>query len=174
MPPCEPKMIEPGRGSSNAAKRFPSSSCFSSSKRWKREEAWMAEMCPRSSVRVFTDVMVGGGPDGAGAVGERCASSNASPARNLAGYVSGVVLNSLCPRSQNPVKRQNVILTRSAQTRTQRHTCLKVRCNGLGHWPPIMDNLSNLGTHCPVAEAWVRSPRQTPRYELIRTTTSDI
>ena len=63
----------------------------------------MVEMRPRSSVKVFTHATVGGGPGGTGAVRERCASSNASPARNLAGYVSGVVLNSLCPRSQNPV-----------------------------------------------------------------------
>ena len=62
----------------------------------------MTEMRPRSSVRVLTDA-TGGGPDGTKAVRERCASSNASPAKNLAGYVSGVVLNNLCPRSQNPV-----------------------------------------------------------------------
>jgi len=68
----------------------------------------MAEMCPRSSVRLFTDAMGGGGPDGIREVGERCESSNASPAKNFAGYVSGVVLNSLWPRSQNPVARRNV------------------------------------------------------------------
>jgi len=62
-------------------------------------------MHPRSSVRVLTNAMGGGGPDGTGAVGERCVSSNASPAKNFAGYVSGVVLNSWCPRSQNPVTR---------------------------------------------------------------------
>ena len=45
----------------------------------------MAEMCPRSSVRVFTDATGGGGPDGTGAVRERCASSNAPPAKNFAG-----------------------------------------------------------------------------------------
>jgi len=66
----------------------------------------MAEVYPRSSVRVLTNAMGGGGPDGTGAVEERCASSNASPARNFAGYVSGVVLNSLCPRSQNPVTQK--------------------------------------------------------------------
>ena len=70
----------------------------------------MAEMCPRSSVRLFTDAMGGGGPDGAGAVREMCESSNASPTKNFAGKVSGVVLNSLCPRFQNSVGSQNVNL----------------------------------------------------------------
>jgi len=45
----------------------------------------MAETCPRSSVRLFTDPTGGGGPDGVGVVGERCASSNISPAKNFAG-----------------------------------------------------------------------------------------
>ena len=62
----------------------------------------MTETCPRSSVRVFADATEGGGPDGIAAVRERCASSNTSPAKNFAGYVLGVVLNNLCPRSQNP------------------------------------------------------------------------
>jgi hypothetical protein len=44
----------------------------------------MADMCPRSLARVFTDATVGGGPDGTGAVGEMCASSNTAPTRNLA------------------------------------------------------------------------------------------
>ena len=72
----------------------------------------MAEMCPRSSVRVSTDATEGGGPGGTPVVEERCVSSNTSPAKNFAGYVSGVVLNSLCPRSQNPVVRWYVILMR--------------------------------------------------------------
>jgi len=63
----------------------------------------MTEVRPRSSVRVFTDAT--GGGDSIGAVRERCASSKASPARNLTGKVSGAVLNNLCPRSQNPVPR---------------------------------------------------------------------
>ena len=63
----------------------------------------MTEMRPRSSVRVFTDATGGGEPDSIGAVRESCASSKASPARNLTGKVSGEVLNNLCPRSQNPV-----------------------------------------------------------------------
>ena len=63
----------------------------------------MTEMWPRSSVRVLTDATGGGGPDSIGAARERWASSNASPARNFKGKVSGVVLNSLCPRSQNSV-----------------------------------------------------------------------
>ena len=70
----------------------------------------MAEMCPRNSVRLFTDETGGGGRGGTGAVRERCESSNASPAKNFAGKVSGVVLNNLWPRSQNPVARQNVSL----------------------------------------------------------------
>lgn len=70
----------------------------------------MAEMCPRSPVRLFTDATGGGGRDGTGVVRERCESSNASPAKNFAGKVSGVDLNSLCPRSQNPVARQSVSL----------------------------------------------------------------
>ena len=45
----------------------------------------MTEICSRSSVRVFTDVRGGGGPGGAGTVGERCVSSNASPAKNFTG-----------------------------------------------------------------------------------------
>ena len=65
----------------------------------------MAEMCPCSSVRLLTDPTGGGTPDGAGVFGERWASSNTSPAKNFAGYVSGVVLNNLCPKSQNPVTR---------------------------------------------------------------------
>ena len=66
----------------------------------------MTEMRPRSSVRVFTDATEGGGLDGTGAVGQMCPSSNAFPAMNFAGYVSGVVLNNLCPESQNPTTGQ--------------------------------------------------------------------
>ena len=68
----------------------------------------MTEMCPRSSVSVVTDATGGGLPDGTGAVGQRWASSNASPAKNFARQVSGVVLNNLCPTSQNPVTGHNV------------------------------------------------------------------
>ena len=45
----------------------------------------MTEMCSRNSVRLFIDATAGGGLDGAGAVGERCASSNTSPTKNFAG-----------------------------------------------------------------------------------------
>lgn len=45
----------------------------------------MTETCPSSSVRVFTDATGGGGPGGIGTMGQRCASSNALPARNFAG-----------------------------------------------------------------------------------------
>ena len=78
-------MMEPGRGSSSDPIRLASSNCFSSSKRWKREEAWIAEMWARSSVNVVTNSREDGGLGGTGAVGQRCPSSNASPARNFAG-----------------------------------------------------------------------------------------
>lgn len=45
----------------------------------------MTETCARSSVKELTDAREGGGLGGTGAVGQRCASSNKSPARNLAG-----------------------------------------------------------------------------------------
>jgi len=155
-------MIEPGRGSSSLARRLPASSCPSSSKRWKKEEAWMAEMCPRSSVRLFACPTGGGGPDGDGAEGERLASSNTSQAKNFAGYVSGVVLNSLCPSSQNPVGRWVVNLMRRVRTIARRHTCFVVRADGLGHWPPIVDGLPHICAHYPEAKASVRSSRQPP------------
>jgi len=144
-------MMEPGRGSSSAARRLPSSNCFSSLKRWKREEAWMTEMQPRSSVRVFTDATGGGEPDSMGAVRERCASSNASPARNLTGKVSGVVLNSSCPRPQNPVPRTGRYFRAMNVGDSPNRTCSEVRRKSIRHWPPVMDNLSHLGTHYPKA-----------------------
>ena len=147
MPLCEPKMMEPGRGSSSTARRLPSSNCFSSLKRWKRKEAWMTEMRPRSSVRVFANATGGGGPESIGAVRERCASSNASPARNLTGKDAGVVLNNLCPRSQNPFPRENVIFARRVHATSKNHTCFEVRRNGMRHRSPVTDNLSHLNTH---------------------------
>ena len=155
--------MDPGRGSSSAASRLPSSNCFSSSKRSKREEGWMTEMWPRSSVRVLTDATGGGGPDGTGATGERCASSKTPPARNFVGKVSGVVLNNLCPRSQNPFPRQNVIFVRRAPATTQSHTCFEVCRNGVRRRPPVVDNLSHFGTYYPGAKVSVRSRRQTLR-----------
>ena len=68
-------------------------------------------MCPRNSGRLFTDATNVGDPDGTGAVlGERWASSNVSPTKNSAGYLSGAVLNNRCPRSQNPAGRWVVSL----------------------------------------------------------------
>ena len=63
----------------------------------------MTEMRPLSSVKVLTGATEGEF-SGIGEVGQRCASSNASPARNLAGYVLGVVLNNSCPTPQDPVR----------------------------------------------------------------------
>ena len=57
---------------------------------------------------------------------------------------------------------------------TQRHTCFDVRCNGLRYWPSIVDNFSHLSPHCTGAKVSVRSSRQAPKYELVRTVASEI
>lgn len=44
-------MMEPGSGERRDASWRAASSCFSSGKRWKKDEAWMAEMRPCRGVR---------------------------------------------------------------------------------------------------------------------------
>ena len=99
--------MQSGRGSSNADDVY-QVRIVTSLRRWKREDAWMTEIHPRNSMSVYRCDR--GLTDGIGAVRERCPSSNASPTRTFVEYASGVVQNSLCPRSQKLVQtRQNVI-----------------------------------------------------------------
>jgi len=69
----------------------------------------MADTRPRSGLSEVRLRKSGAGPEGAsaavkGCTTSRCFGSKASPGTNTIGYVSGVVLKSLCPRSANSAK----------------------------------------------------------------------
>jgi hypothetical protein len=50
-----PKIVDQGRGSKRPARRRASWNCFSSLKRWKKEEACVNETCPRSGLSEARD-----------------------------------------------------------------------------------------------------------------------
>lgn len=59
-PACRPNMTEPGSGESSAASLRASVACCASLKRWKKDDVWIAEMCPSSGVRVPASLRVDG------------------------------------------------------------------------------------------------------------------
>lgn len=99
-PPCDPNIMDPDSDDNKVAIIFASSNCPSSSKRWKRADAWMAEMLPLSSPMDCTWESSGTRP--ASFFGNPF-SWKISAGMKHAGKVSVVLLKSLCPRSQNSV-----------------------------------------------------------------------
>ena len=103
-----PKIREPGWGESRPAKTLASSDCPSKSKRWKKEDACMADTRPCSGFKLVKDARLTLGSSfcwdwEAGGTFCKMIGSNTSPAMKGTGNDSGVDLNNSWPRSQNAV-----------------------------------------------------------------------
>ena len=112
LDPCCPKTTEPFSSVRMVARRLANSSCFSSLKRWKKEEAWIADIRCWRGVSDVSELKAGVGLVGllqsvVQLKGERdnTAGSKMSPAMNAAGNEAGVDLNNSCPQSQKPCRR---------------------------------------------------------------------
>jgi hypothetical protein len=117
LPTCKPNITEPGSGESSPARARATYSCLSSLKRWKKDDACIANTRPcngLSEVRLHrsraepSGESVGSWTDAKGGTVSRCFGSKASPGTNAIGYVPCVVLKSLCPMSANSAGTKQV------------------------------------------------------------------
>lgn len=143
LPPCDPKITEPGRGDSKVASRCASCNCCPSLKRWNNAVAWMAETCPWRGVREVKELRGGQrfpGFSWRGSAGAIIALSNASPCTKTAGKDWEFELNSSCPKFQNSTVK--VFTLQRIDVSVLPHTLLKVERYYVLNRPPIGDDLS--------------------------------
>lgn len=111
----------------------------------------MAETCPR---RGFRDVklrrsgavVTGGESAVKGATMLRCSGSHTLPGTKVTGNVSGVVLKSLCPRSQNSEWEVYYVIWSSNSGRVG-PTFVQIRSYYVLQWEAIQDRLTNISAN---------------------------
>ena len=134
LPTCRPNITEPGSGESSPARARATCSCLASLKRWKKEDACIANTRPCSG---FSEVRLPksrAGPSGEpvgdlwadakGGTISRCFGSKASPGMNAIGYVPCVVLKSLCPMSANSASTKQLEVSKQCRFPVQKKTTL--------------------------------------------------
>ena len=136
LPTCRQNITEPGSGESSPARAWARCSCFSSPKKWKREDACIAVTRPcnglsevrlrRSGTGSSSGGLVGVLADATGETISRCFGSKTSPGTKAIGYVSRVVLKSLCPRSANSASKTQAMKSRGLSAKKRLPWCKSV------------------------------------------------
>lgn len=143
LPICDPNMTDPGSGDNRPANARASWSCLVSLNKWKNEDAWITERCPRSGLSDVKELRAGMGACGVslyGATGSKIEGSKTSPPTNGTGNDSGVDLNSSCPKSQNAMTSSVIERLHDQMART----LLNIRRNYSVHWESVCNDFSRV------------------------------